>query len=218
MYNSCISKEKEEVSMLNITNYQYKSDSYESARIDQGLDSSKSSQNLDRLWRHTGGRASCAARTPVYTAAMGILGAKIALKSAALPIASVFAWATNTKKPESLSLEGIAKDSLMLAKYADKTGASALGVIFAPPEEYYSLDEAVVNTIEMVILGDYHIDRVEKETEKGVHKGCPQFVTVSTTVDQVLEHVITRPNYSELIVDAHASTQLGANGRYIKAC
>ena len=194
--------------MLNITNYQYKSDSYESARIDQGLDSSKSSQNLDRLWRHTGGRASCAARTPVYTAAMGILGAKIALKSAVLPFVSVFAWATNTKKPESLSLAGIAKDSLMLAKYADKTGEAAFGVIFAPPPEYYSLDEAVVNTIEMVILGDYHIDAPPKNG-----KGA-----VPTTVGQVFEHVITRPHYSELIVDAHASTKCGADERWMKAC
>ena len=194
--------------MLNITNYQYKSDSYESNKIDQGLDSSKSSQNLDRLWRHSGGRASCAARTPVYTAAMGVLGAKVALKSAALPFVSVFCWATSTKKPESLSLAGIAKDSLMLAHYADKTGEAAFGVIFAPPKEYSSLDEAIVNTIEMVVLGDYHIDALPKNGKDAV----------PTTVGQVFEHVITRPHYSELIVDAHASTQLGADGRYMKAC
>ena len=208
MYNICVSKEKEEVSVLNITNHQYKSDSYEPDKIDQGFDSSKSSQNLDRLWRHTGGRASCAARTPVYTAAVGVLGAKIALKSAVLPFVSVFAWATNTKKPESLSLAGIAKDSLMLAKYADKTGEAALGVIFAPPPEYYSLDEAVVNTIEMVILGDYHIDAPGKNGKDAV----------PTTVSQVFKHVITRPSYLELITDAYASTLLGADGRYIKAC
>jgi len=194
--------------MLNITNYQYKSDSYESARIDQGLDSSKSSQNLDRLWRHSGGRASCGARIPVYMAAMGVLGAKIVLKSAALPFASVFCWATNTKKPESLSLAGIAKDSLMLAKYADKTGEAAFGVIFAPPKEYYSLDEAIVGTIETVILGDYHIDAPPKNGKD----------SVATTVGEVFEHAVTSHHYSELIVDAHASKKRGVDGRFMKAC
>lgn len=87
---------------------------------------------------------------------MGGQAVKIALKAVALPFVSAYGLVTNSKVPECMTWRGIAKDSLILLNFADKTGHSALSVLCAPPEEYRSLGEAFINTVELVILGEYH--------------------------------------------------------------
>lgn len=86
--------------------------------------SKQEQSNLDavtthRAWRHTVGRISCSARLPIY--ALGTLGQglKTVIKAFVSPVVSFGRWATSSKKLESWSFTGVAKDAIMTGSLAE---------------------------------------------------------------------------------------------------
>ena len=109
-----------------------------------------------RGWRHSVGRISCLASIPFY--ALGALGqgAKTVIKGIVSPVVSFGRWSTGSKKLESWSFSGVAKDAIMTGRLIDRTLNSALCVICAPPKQYFSFCEAL-NGARTTVLGKYHV-------------------------------------------------------------
>jgi len=127
------------------------------------VDSTKSTWNdtyqdvtTSRPWRHTAGRISCLARIPIYLIGMGLQTAKIVVKAVFSPLFSLIAWASGTAKLDSWTFSGVGRDCLIWVKLLDKIGSSSIGVLCAPPKQYFSLFEALKGTGKIVILGSYH--------------------------------------------------------------
>jgi len=109
-----------------------------------------------RPWRHTAGRISCLARIPIYLIGLGLQTAKIVVKAIFSPLVSLVAWASGTAKLDSWTFSGVGRDCLIWVKLLDKIGSSSIGVLCAPPKQYYSFYEALKGTGKIVILGAHH--------------------------------------------------------------
>ncbi|MCB1073629.1 MAG: hypothetical protein KDK96_11110 [Chlamydiia bacterium] len=107
-------------------------------------------------WRHTIGRISMLARIPIYLIALGLQTAKIVVKTVISPLGSFAAWAFNTSKLDAWTFSGVGRDCLIWVKLLDKIGSSSIGVIAAPPKQYYSFFEALKSSTKIVLLGSYH--------------------------------------------------------------
>ena len=161
------------------------------------VDSTKNTWNdtykdvtTSRPWRHTAGRISCLARIPIYLIGMGLQTAKIVVKAVFSPLFSLIAWASGTAKLDSWTFSGVGRDCLIWVKLLDKIGSSSIGLLCAPPKQYYSFYEAVKGTGKQVILGAYH-----RPLDPKLNKHAPP---CSLLAQMVFEH---RPQYSKMVFE-----------------
>src|SRR5690349_5724455 len=88
------------------------------------------------LWRYTMGRVSCAVRIPFYAiAAVGLT-----LKAALITSIALLTCNQGTFGSD-FTLQAAGITSINALSYLDRIGSSALSVLFAPPENYRSLDK-----------------------------------------------------------------------------
>jgi len=104
-----------------------------------------------RGWRHTIGRISCLARISIYGITTLLQTTKTVIKGIVSPVVSFIAWATDTKKLDSWTFSGVAKDAIMVGSLVDRTLNSALCVICAPPKKYHSLWGALKGSANILI-------------------------------------------------------------------
>lgn len=107
------------------------------------------------VYRHSIGRISCLSRIPIYIFSAGFQLGKLGIKAISSPFVEVGNWVFNSKKLSSWNFTGVAKDGLIELKLLDKLGKSALGVIFAPTENYIPFILSFVSSF-ILISGALH--------------------------------------------------------------
>ncbi|CCB88715.1 hypothetical protein [Simkania negevensis] len=150
--------------------------------IPASLDSEKS----NRLERHTLGRASCVLRSILYTGEALAQAGKIILKAPTALIATAYSWKTHAPISDSLSIDGFAKDSVMLLKSMDKIGQAVLGIIFGQSKYCCSFEESLLSSVDTVLCGSYHSNYENSQ-------------------ELFSDLLKTRPSYFQLIFDAYSS-------------
>ncbi|WP_420420950.1 hypothetical protein [Simkania sp.] len=141
---------------------------------------------LDRIGRHTLGRVVSALKAINYVGtALGLTGTLVS-NASAIPFAMAYSIATENPQPESMTLDGLAKNSAMLVVTMDKIGQSLFDVIFGQCKYSTSLGEAFQRSVDTVFCGSYQKN----------YTGAEEIL--SKRQEQ-------RPSYSHLIFDAYSS-------------
>jgi hypothetical protein len=167
----------------------------EATSIDQENQKDEVEIIVDKVARHTIGRVSCLLRLPYYVFGFTLQTVKIVVKGLFSPLVTFAAWVANTKKLDTWTFKGVAKDGLALSMIANRTGSSAFGVIFAPPKQYREFGEGIQDVTKLV-LGTYH-----EYKHKTGQINQDVIIEPPSVADTFLMAKLQCPNYTKLVFD-----------------
>jgi hypothetical protein len=108
-------------------------------------------------WRYTVGRASCAAKAPLYLIGSFLQLGKLLSKNCIY----CFGWLTSLGTEDAtrcLSEEGITRDGCAYIDLGDSASQNFEYTFLAPPPGYDSLLTTISSIFKTVFLGSYHIN------------------------------------------------------------
>ncbi len=119
----------------------------------------------EEIWRHTIGRVSSLARTPIYLFGTFAQTGKIFVK---MVVACLTLGQLHRLNFHKFTFDAVARDSIFLLSMLEKVGGSAIHFLAAPPKKYKSFAEAFKKSMSIVFLDDYHTEGKYKYIKKAV--------------------------------------------------
>jgi hypothetical protein len=122
----------------------------------------------NRLWRHTIGRATSLVKVAIYSIGFCAQAVKTISKAVFSPFVSLAVWFGGGKQHEwSWTCEGVAKDAIMIAGFADRMIGAGIGIACAPHKKSNSILNALEFSFD-TFSGGYHSIR-NKKTGKAIN-------------------------------------------------